>query len=90
MISSIDFVIIIIVAIILLNGITCPVAPSKAAINISVNNTNENLFPSVEINAVLGEDIYIKILQPVTDQTDCLYRKTGGQDVSIRTPNKPK
>lgn len=90
MISSVDCVIIIVVAIVSLNGITCPVTPSEAAIDISVKNTNENLFPSAEINAVVGEDIYFKMLQPVADQTDCLYRKTGGQDVSIRTPNKPK
>lgn len=89
MTSSVDFVIIIIVAIISLNGITCPAVQSQAAIDIPVKNNNGIIFPR-EINAIVGEDIYFKILQPLTDQTDCLYRRTGGPDVSIPTSNKPK
>lgn len=89
MISSVDFLIIITVTIISLNGITCPAVQSQAAIDIPVKNSNGLIFPS-EIDAIVGEDIYFKIWQPVADQTDCLYRRTGGPDVSIPTSTQPK
>lgn len=89
MISSVDFAINIIVIIISLNGITCTAVPLEPGIDIPVENTNELTFP-IEINAVIGEDIYFRIMQPLADQSDCFYRRIGEQDVSIRTPNKRK
>lgn len=46
-------------------------------------------FPS-EIDAVVGEQIYLQIIEPVTQQTGCHYRMTGGKDVDVKTPHKPK
>ncbi|XP_055298260.1 uncharacterized protein LOC129566399 [Sitodiplosis mosellana] len=48
---------------------------------------NGLVFPS-EIDAVVGEEIYLKIIEPVAQQTHCHYRKTGGQDVDIQQPHK--
>lgn len=86
MISSVDFMIIIIVAIVSLNGIACSAAPD---IDIPFKNNKNPIFPN-EIVAVVGGNIYFEIMQPLADQTDCLYHRTGGHDVSIQPPNIPK
>lgn len=55
---------------------------------ISNNNIiNGLVFPN-EINAVVGEEIYLKIVQPVANQNECHYRKSGGKDVNVRSPHK--
>lgn len=46
-------------------------------------------FPS-EIDAVVGEEIYMKIIEPVAHQTHCVYRATGGKDVYVQQPHKQK
>lgn len=46
-------------------------------------------FPS-EIDAVVGEEIYLKIIESVSHQTSCYYRMTGGTDVDIKRPHKQK
>lgn len=44
-------------------------------------------FPS-EIDAVVGEEIYLKIIKAVAQQTHCYYRMTGGIDIDIKMPHK--
>lgn len=46
-------------------------------------------FPS-EIDAVVGEEIYLKINEPVAQQTHCRYRHTGGADIDVKRPHKQK
>lgn len=48
-----------------------------------------SVFPS-EIDAVVGEEIYLKIIKPVANQIHCYYRMTGGIDIDIKTPHKQK
>lgn len=46
-------------------------------------------FPS-EIDTVVGEVVYLKIIEPVAHQTNCHYRQTGGKDVDVKMPHKQK
>lgn len=46
-------------------------------------------FPS-EIDAVVGEEVYLKIIEPVAHQTNCHYRQTSGKDVDVKMPHKQK
>lgn len=48
-----------------------------------------SISPTV-IDAVVGEEIYLKITKPVAQQTDCLYRITGGTDIDVHKPHQPK
>lgn len=50
---------------------------------------NGLVFPR-EIDAVIGEEVYLKIIEPVINQTQCLYRMTGEGDEDIRSPHKSK
>lgn len=43
-------------------------------------------FPS-QIDAIVGEDIFLKITEPVSKQTKCVFRRTGSSDT---TPPKNK
>lgn len=53
------------------------------------NIINGFIFPS-KIDAVVGEEIYLKIVYPVANQDECLYRKSGGEDVNVLQPHKEK
>lgn len=50
---------------------------------------NALISPSV-IDAVVGEEIYLKITKPVAQQTECSYRMSGGGDIDVRKPHKQK
>lgn len=47
------------------------------------------VFPSA-IDAVIGEEIYLKLTKPVADQTGCYYRQSGGEDFDVTKPSKLK
>lgn len=50
---------------------------------------NALVFPHV-IDAVVGEEVFMRVTEPVSQQTFCYYRMTGGHDVDIKTPHKQK
>lgn len=51
------------------------------------NNVMKGLIFPTEIDAVVGEEVYIKLLEPVADQTQCFYRMTGDGDVDVSKPH---
>lgn len=57
---------------------------------VSQNGLMNGLASPSEIDAVVGEEIYLKIIAPVSPQTSCHYRMTGGTDVDIQRPHKDK
>lgn len=50
---------------------------------------NASAFPQY-IDAVVGEEIFMKNTEAVPKQTVCYYRMTGGNDIDIKTPHKQK
>lgn len=71
----------------MLNDVCC----ANDVINYLSNKNiiNGLVFPR-EINAVVGEEIYLKIVEPVANQHECHYRKTGEKDVNVQSPHTPK
>lgn len=47
------------------------------------------VFPK-EIHAVLGEETFFKIIEPIDHQTHCFYRQPGGKDQNVLSPHKNK
>lgn len=43
-----------------------------------------------QIEAVIGEEIYVRLIGTIRDQIRCTYRLTGGKDIDIRRPHKSK
>lgn len=43
-----------------------------------------------DIDAVVGEQIFLQVLQPVNRQTKCTYRINNDKEVDITKPHKPK
>lgn len=42
------------------------------------------------VDAMIGETVFLKITNPVKEQTHCMYRITGGTDVDVALPHKKK
>lgn len=40
------------------------------------------IFPA-SVNAIVGDDIYIRLTHTVENQEHCMYRKPGGNDTNI-------
>lgn len=47
------------------------------------------VFPK-EIHAVVGEDIFFRIIEPINAQAHCFYRLADGIDRNVLTPHRPK
>lgn len=47
------------------------------------------VFPK-EIDAVLGEETFFRIIEPIDHQTHCFYRQPGHKDQNVLSPHKNK
>lgn len=41
-----------------------------------------------DIAAVIGEQIFFKVIEPVDQQTHCYYRINNGEEIDIKKPHK--
>lgn len=63
---------------------------TAVAFNFTTSSFMKTLiFPS-DIEAVINEEIYVKITEPVAHQTHCYYRLNNGKDIDVKRPHKQR